>query len=113
LRPVLAQLFDFFRLISLKSAFFSRKYSSIETRFAACSIGLPPPVRYAATAVIPLQFWEKVIPKADRLPLPLIILFISNQAIQGFMRLAECGTPLGHVIRMATGNRCARSQAAV
>jgi hypothetical protein len=61
----------------------------------------------------PLQFWEKAIPKADRLSLPLTIRFISNRVIQGFMRLAEGGTPLGYVIRMATGNRRAWSQASV
>jgi hypothetical protein len=41
------------------------------------------------------QFWEKAIPKADRLPSPLIIRFISNPTIQGLRRSAKSGTPLG------------------
>jgi hypothetical protein len=45
--------------------------------------------------------------------LPLTIRFILNRVIQGFMRLAEDGTPLGYVIRMATGNRRAWLQAVV
>jgi phage-related holin len=45
--------------------------------------------------VILPQFWEKVIPKADRLPFSLIIRFISNPAIQGLRRSAKSGTPLG------------------
>jgi len=63
--------------------------------------------------LITLQFWEKVIPKADKLLLPLIILFISNHVIEGFTRWAEGGTPFGYLIGMATENHRARSREAV
>jgi len=60
---------------------------------------------FDAPPVITLQFWEKAIPKADRLPLPLIIHFISNHVIQGFTREAEGGTPFGYLMGMIPENR--------
>jgi hypothetical protein len=63
--------------------------------------------------LITLQFWEKAIPKADRLPLPLIIRFISNHVIQGFTRWVEVGTPIGYLMGMILENRRALPPPAV
>jgi len=54
-----------------------------------------------------------VIPKADRLPHPLIIRFISNHVIQGFTRWFEGGTPFGYLMGMIPKNRRAAPPPAV
>jgi hypothetical protein len=63
--------------------------------------------------LILLQFWERAIPKADRLPIPLIIRFLSNHVIQGVTRWAEGGTPFGYLMGMIAENRRALPPMAV
>jgi hypothetical protein len=54
---------------------------------------------------LPLRFWEKAIPKADRSPDTLIVSLISNHVIPELTPLAVSGTPLGYLIGMTTENR--------
>jgi hypothetical protein len=62
-------------------------------------------VRISVVINLPLRFWEKAIPKADRSPDTLIVSLISNHVIPELTPLAVSGTPLGCLIEMTTENR--------
>jgi hypothetical protein len=62
-------------------------------------------VRISVVINLPLRFWEKAIPKADRSPDTLIVSLISNHVIPELTHLAVSGTPLGYLIEMTTKNR--------
>jgi hypothetical protein len=76
-----------------------RKIKTFHSYFSVCHFS----VRSCSNAIFnfPLQFWEKAIPKADRSPVALIAIFISNHVNQELKWLAENGTPLGYLIRMS------------
>jgi hypothetical protein len=54
---------------------------------------------------LPLRFWERAIPKADRSLGALIANLISNHVIPELTALAVSGTPLGYFIEITTENR--------
>src|SRR5215510_6289964 len=54
---------------------------------------------------LPLHFWERAIPKADRSPDTLVVSLISNHVIPELTPLPVSGTPLGCLIEMTTENR--------
>jgi hypothetical protein len=54
---------------------------------------------------LPLRFWEKAIPKADRSPGALIVSLISNHVIPQLTPFAVSGTPLGYLMEITTENR--------
>jgi hypothetical protein len=59
-------------------------------------------VRIIVVINMPLRFWERAIPKADRSPDTLIVSLISNHVIPELTPLAVSGTPLGYSIGMTT-----------
>jgi hypothetical protein len=54
---------------------------------------------------MPLRFWERAIPKADRSPDALIVSLISNHVIPELRPSAMSGTPLGYLVGITTENR--------
>jgi hypothetical protein len=51
---------------------------------------------------LPIRFWERAIPKADRSPDTLIVSLNSNHVIPELTPPAESGTPLGYLKGMTT-----------
>jgi hypothetical protein len=70
-------------------------------------------VRIIVVINLPLRFWERAIPKADRSPESKIVSLISNHVIPELRPLAVSGTPLGYLIGMTIENRRRWSVAAM
>jgi|SRR5262245_25914565 len=100
-------------LIFLSHIFLSDRSGVAETMITATALGrkfvsrlritLPVQERRVSIVInLPLRFWEKAIPKADRSPDTLIDSLISNHVIPELTPLAASGTPLGYFIEMTT-----------